>query len=80
MGAKPLFKRELKAGSKALSSEIRKNLIDEGIKHATELYKLGTSKIRNKSVWVALDSDVANYIVKETQKTKEDLNNLFGCM
>ena len=50
MGANPLFKRKLRAGSKALSCEIRKNLIDEGIKHATELYKLGTSKIRNKSV------------------------------
>ena len=51
----------------------------EGIKHATELYKSGTSKITSKNVRKVLDSDVANYIVEETQKkAKEDLNNLFG--
>lgn len=51
----------------------------EGIKHATELYKFGTSKITSKNVRKVLDSDVANYIVEETQKkAKEDLNNLFG--
>ena len=56
----------MNAGSKALSSG--KELIDEGIKHAPELYRLGTSNIKNKTVRNALDSDVANYIVQETQK------------
>ena len=75
---KPLFKKGLKPGSKAVSSEIGKKLIDEGIKHVPEFYKLGKSKIRNKNVRRALDSDVANYIVKETQKkAKQDINNLF---
>ena len=35
--------------SKALSSEIGKKLINEGIKNAPNLYKFGTSKIRNKN-------------------------------
>ena len=63
---------------KGLSSQIGKKLTDEGIKHAPELYKLGTSKIKNKSVKKSLESDVADYVVKETQKkVKEDVNNLF---
>ena len=60
-------------------SDIWKRLIDEGIKHAPDLYRFGTSKIKNENVRKALESDVANYIVQETQnKTKKDLNNLFG--
>ena len=77
MAAKTLLKKGLNAESKALSSEIGKKLIHEGIKHAPVLYKLGTSKIRNKNVTAAPDCDVANYIVKETQKkAEEDLDNL----
>ena len=56
-----------------------KKLIDEGIKHAPELYKLGTSKIKNKSMKKVLESNMASYIVKKIQKkVKEDVNNLFG--
>ena len=68
LGVKTLFKKGVSTGSKALSSEIGKKLIDKGIKHAPELYKLGASKIKNKSMKKALESDVADYIVKETQK------------
>ena len=77
MAAKTLLKKGLNTESKALSSEIGKKLIHEGIKHAPELYKLGASKIRNKNVTAAPDCDVENYIVKETQKkAEEDLDNL----
>ena len=41
LGAKILFKKEVGAGSKALSSEIGKKNIDEGIKNAPNLYKFG---------------------------------------
>ena len=62
-----------------MSSDIGKKLIDEGIKHAPDLCRLVTSKIKNKNERQALESDVANYIVEEMQKrAKEDLNNLFG--
>ena len=58
---------------------MEKKLIDKGIKHVPELYKLGTSKIKNKSMKNTLESDVADYIVKETQKkVKEDVSNLFS--
>ena len=59
-GAKNLFKKGQNVGSKAISSEIRKKLIDEGINHAPELYKLGASEIKHKSLRRALDSDIAN--------------------
>ena len=79
MEAKTLFKRGLNTGSKGLSSECRRKLIDEGIKHAPELSKLGISKIKNKTLKNALDSDIESYIVQKTQKeAKEDLDILFG--
>ena len=62
-----------------MSSEIGKKLIDEGIKHAPDIYKFGTSKIRNKDLKKALESDAANFIVQEAQKkVKEEVDNLFG--
>ena len=78
-GAKNLFKKGQNVGSKAISSEIGKKLIDEGIKHAPELYKLGASEIKNKNLRRALDSDIANYIAEQSQeKAKENLDNLFS--
>ena len=58
----------LGVGVKAINSDIGKKLVDEGIKHAPELYRLGRSKISNKNVKRALESEVTNYIVKEAQK------------
>ena len=79
LGAKTVFKKGVSAGSKALSSEIGKKVIDEGIKNARNLDRFGTSKIRNENLKNALESDAANYIVKEThKKVKEDINNLFA--
>ena len=42
MGSKCGYKR-----IKELSSDIGKRLIDEGIKHAPDLYRLGISRINN---------------------------------
>ena len=79
LGASNLLKQGVSDGTKALSSDIGKILIDEGIKHAPDLHRFGTSKIKNENVRKVLESDVANYIVEETQKkAKEDLSNLFG--
>ena len=66
--AKKIFEKRLDVGLRAITSEIKKKLIDEGIKHAPELYKIDTSKIKNKNLKKSLESDVANYIVEETQK------------
>ena len=54
-------------------------MVDEWIKHAPELYSLGTSKIKNKNVKRAPQSEVANYIVQEAQKkAAENAEKLFG--
>ena len=56
-------------------------MIEEGIKHAPEVYKIGTSKVKNQNLEKALESDVANYIVWEARKKskqKIDVNNIFG--
>ena len=56
-----------------------KKLIDEGIKQVPNLYRYGTSKIKNKNIQQSLNSDIANYVVEETQnKGKIKLTNLFG--
>ena len=43
-------------------------MVDEWIKHAPEWYSLEASKIKNKDVKRALQSEVANYVVQEAQK------------
>ena len=77
--ANKLFKKGLDVGSRAITSEIGKKLIDKGVKHAPGLYKIGTSKIKNKNLKKVVESDVANYIVEETRKKakKIDVNNIF---
>ena len=71
------YKNQGKRRKAQTGGSILRNLeiIDEGIKHALDLYKYGTFKIRNKKVQKALYSDIANYIVTKTQN---NLNNFFG--
>ena len=65
-------------GSKAISSVLGKKLIDEGVKQIPNLYRYRTSKIKNKNIQWAPNSDIAKYVVEETQnKAKNKLNNLF---
>ena len=45
-----LLRKGLGVGARSINSDVGKKLVDEGIKHATELYCLGTSKIRNKNM------------------------------
>ena len=59
------------AGTKAIISDFGKRLIDEGTKHAPDLYRFGKSKIENENVRKTLESDAANYIVEETQKRQK---------
>ena len=71
-----LLKKGLDIGSKAISSEIGKKIIDEGIKHAPDLHKFGTSKIKNINLKRALDSDIADFPVK---KARTELFNWQYC-
>ena len=43
-----LAKLGLKMGSKAINSWLGKKISNQGIKHASDIYKCGTSKISNK--------------------------------
>ena len=66
-------------GSKAINSVLGKKLIDKGVENIPNIVRYGSSKIKNKNVQRALNSDIANYVVEETQnKAKNKLNDLFG--
>ena len=65
--------------SKAINSVFGKKLINEGIKQIPNIYKYGISKIKNKNVQRALNSDLAIIVVDETQsRAKNSLSKLFG--
>ena len=65
-------------GSKAINSVLGKKMIDKGIENIPNLFRYGASKIKNKNVQQALNCDIANYVMKETQnKAKNKLTNLF---
>ena len=66
-------------GSKAINSVIGKKLIDKGTEIIPNIFKYSVSKIKNKKVQRALNSDVAEYVLEETQnQAKNKLNDLFG--
>ena len=68
----------IKMGSKAINSVLGKKLIDKGIENIPNLVRYGSSKIKNKNVQRALNSDISNYVVEETQnKAKNRVNDLF---
>ena len=69
----------IKMGSKALNSALGKKIINKGIGSIPDVSKYGVSRIKNKKVQWALNSDIANYIVDEAQnKVKSKTHILFG--
>ena len=56
---------------KAINYVIGKKLIDKGIQNIPNLVKYDSSKIKNKNIQQALISDIANYVVEETQQSKK---------
>ena len=57
----------LTMGSKALNSAVGRKIINKGIDIIPNMFKYGVSKIKNKNVKRALNSDIANIIVDEAQ-------------
>ena len=57
----------IKLGSQAINSSLGKKLINKGIDNIPSIFKYGVSKIKNKNVQQALDSDIANLVVDEAQ-------------
>ena len=76
-----LLKPGLDLGSKALGSEFGKKLINKGIGNIPNLFKFGASKVKNKNVEKALESEIADMVVSEAQgraRKKYNSTNLFG--
>ena len=73
-----LAKLGISMGLRAITSVLGKKLIDKAIENIRNLVKYDSSKIKNKNVQQTLNSDIANYVVEETQnKAKNKLTNLF---
>ena len=51
-----------------MKSSFGKRLINKGIENIPNIFKLGVSKIKNKNLKRALDSEVADMVVEEAQK------------
>ena len=62
----------LTMGSKAIKLVLRKKLIDKRIESLPGIVKFGASKIENKNIQRALDSDIANYVVEEAQNRAQN--------
>ena len=65
--ASNLAKIGLTMGSKALNSALGRKIINKGIDNILNMFKYGVSKIKNKNVKRALNSDIANIVVDEAQ-------------
>ena len=55
-------------GSKAAKLAIGQKIIEEGIKQTLAIYKTRVKRIQNKKTKNILESDLANYAVKNAQK------------
>ena len=76
--ASNLAKAGLELSSKAISSEISKKLINKGIDNILNIFKFGVSKIKNKNVKRAMESDIADMLLEEAvNRLKNKYENLF---
>ena len=54
--------------SKVLNSAVGRKIINKGIDNIPNMFKYGVTKIKNKNVKKALNSDIANIVVDEARK------------
>ena len=79
--ASDLAKTGLELGSKALSSEFGRRLINKGIDSTPSIFKFGAKRVKNKNIKKVLESEIADMVVNEAQsraRKKYDSTNLFG--
>ena len=73
-----LIKAGFDLGSKAISTEFGKKLINKGIDNIPSIFKFGVSKIKTKNVRKAMTSDIADMVVDEAQnRAKNRYRSLF---
>ena len=75
--ASNLAKIGLTMGSKAINSALGIKIINKGIDNIPNMFKYGVSKIKNKKVRRALNSDIANYVVDEAQNKVKNRTHSF---
>ena len=75
-----LIKAGFDPGSKALGSEIGKKLINKGIDSIPNVSKFGTSKIKNKTVNHALNSEIADLVFNEAQNRLKKKTTAQTCL
>ena len=76
-----LVKAGLDLGSKPLSSEFGKKLINKCIDNIPNIFKFGVSKIKNKNAQKVSNSEIADLVVNEAQgraQKKYNSKDLFG--
>ena len=74
-----LLKAGINLGSKAIGSDIGKKIINKGIDNIPNILKSGRSKIKNKNIKKALESEIADMVVGEVKskaRKKYDSPNL----
>ena len=76
---KNLLKAGINLGSKAIGSEIGKKIINKGIDNIPSIFKFSRSKIKNKNIKKALETEIAEIVVgkvKSKARKKYDSTNL----
>ena len=74
-----MLKAGINLGSKAIGSDIGKKIINKGIDNIPNILKSGRSKIKNKNIKKALESEIADMVVGEVKskaRKKYDSPNL----
>ena len=74
-----LIKTGISLGSKALGSDIGKKIINKGIDNIPNIFRFGRSKVKNKRIKKALESETADLVVNKAQnkaRKKYDSNDL----
>ena len=63
-----LAKLGFEMGSRAINSFLGKRLINKGVNSIASIFKYGVSKIKNKNIKRALNSEVEGMVLQESQK------------
>ena len=64
---------------RALGSDIGKKIINKGMDNIPNIFRFGRSKVKNKNIKKALESEIADLVVSEAQnkvRKKYDSNDL----
>ena len=74
-----LIKTGMNLSLRALGSDIGKKIINKGIDNIPNIFRFGRSKVKNKNIKKALESEIADLVVSEAQnkvRKKYDSNDL----